>query len=279
MKPSSYTESSQSASTRYAPSVPMSVHRELAAELRANKAVIDSLNNRNEQLLKQNQRLKQEIHHVVQAALTLGQAAGVARPATRDSLYSGSRNDLSRNDLQGDTQAPLADSAVPNSLASLVQAQSEKRSEKQSEKQRSERQNARNAGLPTPTDEAITLYEPLVAPTQPAASKVAPKSARNRVPKPIGEGQPVGRLGQRQPSKSARNTGAQRQKKPQLGSQFSTIMPKLFTEQSGSYRSSILEKGEEQEIGGIWLVFSIVLIIVTAFGAGFLIMKPLLGDR
>ena len=59
----------------------MSVYRELASELRATKAVIDSLNSRNQQLLQQNQFLKQEIHNVVQSALSLGQAAGVARPA------------------------------------------------------------------------------------------------------------------------------------------------------------------------------------------------------
>ncbi|NJM99756.1 MAG: hypothetical protein HC800_23785, partial [Phormidesmis sp. RL_2_1] len=79
MKSSHSAESS--ASANYSPSVPMSVYRELAAELRANKAVIDSLNSRNQQLLQQNQFLKQEIHNVVQATLSLGQAAGVARQA------------------------------------------------------------------------------------------------------------------------------------------------------------------------------------------------------
>ena len=56
-------------------------------------------------------------------------------------------------------------------------------------------------------------------------------------------------------------------------------LPKLFTEQTGDYRHSALSSDEEKEIGGIWLALSIILIIVTAFGAGFLIMKPLLNDR
>jgi len=54
---------------------------------------------------------------------------------------------------------------------------------------------------------------------------------------------------------------------------------KLFTDQPGKYPSTALDASENKEIGGIWLVLSIVLIIVTAFGAGFLIMKPLLNDR
>ena len=78
MKPSHHAEFTPAAPTNYAPSVPMSVYRELAAELRANKAVIDSLTSRNQQLIQQNQRLKQEIHNVVQATLNLGQMAGVA---------------------------------------------------------------------------------------------------------------------------------------------------------------------------------------------------------
>ena len=110
MKPSHHAEPTQSAPTRYAPSVPMSVYRELAAELRANKAVIDSLNSRNQQLLEQNQRLKQEIHNVVQATLNLGQFAGVARPATPD--------ERSRD---------FPSAIAPDTLAKLVRAQGEAR--------------------------------------------------------------------------------------------------------------------------------------------------------
>ena len=106
MKPSHPVNPIQSAPKRYAPSVPMSVYRELAAELRANKAVIDSLNSRNQQLLDQNQRLKQEIHNVVQATLNLGQFAGVARQTAQEEF-------------------PAA--IAPDTLAKLVRAQGEAR--------------------------------------------------------------------------------------------------------------------------------------------------------
>lgn len=65
----------------YAPSVPMSVYRELAAELQATKAMVNSLSRQNHDLAQQNRVLKQEIHRAVQVTLTLGQLAGVTQAA------------------------------------------------------------------------------------------------------------------------------------------------------------------------------------------------------
>ncbi len=45
----------------YSPSVPISVYRELAAELQAAEALLDSLNAQNQHLAKHNQKLRQEI--------------------------------------------------------------------------------------------------------------------------------------------------------------------------------------------------------------------------
>jgi len=246
----------------------MSVYRELATELRTNKAVIDSLNSRNEQLLKQNQRLKREIHQVVQAALSLGQAAGVARPAVKGGVANG---------VYGETRDSAAEEDTPDTLANLVRAQGQSQSRKQSRRKQEESQEARLANSSVPDEEAPTIYEPLIPPTQPAT----PKAIRNRVPRPISESQSGDRSSRKQAPRLTKNSQPQTssQSGSQSGSPFSAVMPKLFTEQSGDYRSSILEKSDEKEIGGIWLALSIVLIIVTAFGAGFLIMKPLLNER
>ena len=272
MKPSSYTESTRSASTPYAPSVPMSVHRELAAELRANKAVIDSLNNRNEQLLKQNQRLKQEIHQVVQAALSLGQTAGVTRSGTKNSFYKSSRNGR-----QSDKKEPLNKSNAPlTHSASSGRMHSDESSAKQTGKQISEKQKSiKGSHLLEVIDEATTLYEPSHASAESTASVLT----NTLVHKPIGEGQPAGRSGKKHIFKSTNSSSLEPHKTSQPSFQFATIMPKLFTEELGSHRSAFLEKADEQEISGIWLALSILLIVVTAFGAGFLIMKPLLDKR
>jgi hypothetical protein len=62
----------------YSPSVPISVYRELSAELQAAHAMLEVLNSQNQQLLQQNQRLYQEIEKVVQSTQNLQQvAAGI----------------------------------------------------------------------------------------------------------------------------------------------------------------------------------------------------------
>ncbi len=57
----------------YSPSVPISVYRELAAELQAAVAMLNSLNVQNQQLEKQNKQLRQEIEKVVQYVMHLQQ--------------------------------------------------------------------------------------------------------------------------------------------------------------------------------------------------------------
>lgn len=275
---SSYPADAQSAPTNYAPSVPMTVYRELAAELRANKAVIDSLNSRNQQLLNQNQMLKQEIHNVVQATLSLGQAAGIARQASVDThnpvLAGASAEPLS----------PLSARAVPNALARLA---------------RGETQPAPEAPYEHPMPSAAQHYAqaipqaiPQAMPQAPRSPSAAPATSRNRVPRPIGQ-KPAQRpaQAQKQMSQAAAKSAARdareashrnavrQQAIASKGVMTQPASQKLFTEKSGEYRSTVLEASENKEIGGIWLALSIILIIVTAFGAGFLIMKPLLNDR
>ncbi|MBD2387119.1 cell division protein ZapB [Cylindrospermum sp. FACHB-282] len=55
----------------YSPSVPLSVYRELTAELQAAQAKLDSLSAKNHQLSQENQVLRQEITKVVELCLHL----------------------------------------------------------------------------------------------------------------------------------------------------------------------------------------------------------------
>jgi hypothetical protein len=54
-----------------AASVPISVYRELAAELQATRAMVDSLNGRTQQLDRENQQLRQEMQRVIHSVLSL----------------------------------------------------------------------------------------------------------------------------------------------------------------------------------------------------------------
>ncbi len=57
----------------YSPSVPISVYRELAAELQESRDIVESLKSQNQQLVKQNQQLRQQVEKVVQSAQHLQQ--------------------------------------------------------------------------------------------------------------------------------------------------------------------------------------------------------------
>lgn len=307
MKSSQHAESTQSAPSRYAPSVPMSVYRELATELRANKAVIDSLNSRNHQLMQQNQRLKQEIHNVVQATLSLGQFAGVARQANPEGFSQGFPSAIAPDTLSRlvDAQRNPQDEAPPNALKN---SQSSGPDIKETEPEAPDlvREIAQAAAMQAaarrPQPPIATPPQPSAPPRQrsprPIQSEAsadrgnAPKRTKARSPeretvreappkrKPASKVKAVKAVKAKTP-KSARPVARQASnaKADALAIPSAQAMGKLFTEQSGEYRSSVMESGEEKEIGGIWLALSIVLIIVTAFGAGFLIMKPLLNER
>jgi hypothetical protein len=69
-----YTPSTSA--NKYSASVPISVYRELAAELQAAQATIDSLKAQNQNLVKQNHQLQQQVDKVVQSAQHLQQIVG-----------------------------------------------------------------------------------------------------------------------------------------------------------------------------------------------------------
>jgi hypothetical protein len=68
------------AGNHYSPSVPISLYRQLSAELQATQAMLDSLKGQNQQLIKQNQQLRLEIEKVVQSTLQLRQVADSFQP-------------------------------------------------------------------------------------------------------------------------------------------------------------------------------------------------------
>lgn len=57
-----------------APSVPVSVYKELATELQAAKALSEALNAQNQQLLRQNQQLQQQLDKAIDSVLYWRQA-------------------------------------------------------------------------------------------------------------------------------------------------------------------------------------------------------------
>ncbi|PZO58547.1 MAG: hypothetical protein DCF15_05090 [Phormidesmis priestleyi] len=281
----------------------MSVYRELAAELKANKAVIDSLNSRNQQLLQQNQFLKQEIHNVVQATLSLGQVAGVARQASKDSFPSAIAPDTLAKLVRGETSAAFQESTAQNAAQNaaqnkpqtdlqqlqsiseaLPQIKAQARAAQLQSTQAHSTQAIPSARVPKPITQRSQPQRSEPSKPQAIAHSSAPTDATTAQRQGHTQGHTTVRSQPSKQSQSGKPSGKQpafRRTEPisGKGAMVPTALPKLFTETSGEYRSSVLDSAENKEIGGVWLVLSIVLIIVTAFGSGFLIMKPLLKNR
>ena len=66
-------QSTPATTNAYAPAVPISVYRQLAAELQATRVMLESLNAHNQQLVQQNQLLRRELDKIVQSAVYLKQ--------------------------------------------------------------------------------------------------------------------------------------------------------------------------------------------------------------
>lgn len=165
------------------PSVPLSVYKELAAELQAAKVMLDSLHGQNQALTKQNQLLRLEIERAVQATLQMKQVA--------DSLET--------------------------------------------------------ADLREAVEEILTaprLREPVAEVSQPAPQRPAPRQPAPRSVPP----------------------------------EAPALSKELYTEQEGS-RPSLEQKSEKPDLSGVWLAIVILLIVFSAFGAGFLIVRPFLQNR
>ncbi|MGB3532419.1 MAG: hypothetical protein WBA13_02770 [Microcoleaceae cyanobacterium] len=76
-----YTVSDQNpvATSGYSSSVPITLYREITAELQNSKSSIDTLKAQNQQLLQQNQQLRRELNTVIQATVQLQSAVNSAQ--------------------------------------------------------------------------------------------------------------------------------------------------------------------------------------------------------
>ncbi|MEQ8540151.1 MAG: hypothetical protein RIB93_22195 [Coleofasciculus sp. D1-CHI-01] len=174
----------------YCPSVPISVYRELAAELQAAQAMLDSLNGQNKQLVKQNQKLRQEVEKVLQSSQHLQQVV--------------------------DSLTPVTGVEMPR------------------------RQSIPSESHPMPS-----------IPKSPKSPKSAPSRVGVEVPLPH----------------------------PRLDPLSSPYRESFVIEQEDSRSRRTSASESHREVNGWFLVLAIVLIVLSAFGAGFLIVRPLLNNN
>ncbi|XGB42992.1 MAG: hypothetical protein LVS60_04030 [Nodosilinea sp. LVE1205-7] len=212
--------------SRHAPSVPISVYRELASELKANQALVDSLTQQNQRLEQQNHLLRQEILKFTESAFQLKQAI---EPAVIPGLDPGL--------VATPSPAPLSPWLAPASLEVAPYA-------RPSAKVDGPHGDAR--------DTLINQGSEAVSHLTHQFSKILPGKPRpplKKVAKPRVKGS------------------------SSLPSQASPI---LYTEERLEPPRVGQRSQKASDLSGLWLATTILLVVVSAFGAGFLVMKPLL---
>jgi hypothetical protein len=183
----------------YAPSIPISLYREVTAELQGTKAQLESVQAHNQQLTQQNQNLRQEINKLIRAAMQLQQTASSAQAASLVTV----------------PQMP--------SIQPKTQPQWEP-----------------PAYVPTPPSPVATAPDsyPEAVRTSPSLPTTEPEAPPTDFPE------------------------------------------HLFTELPDESRGQLsTESRQAPDIGGVWLMVAIFLIVVAFFGAGYWVVRPLLQQQ
>jgi len=181
-------------SNTYSPSVPISLYREVTAELQAAQAMLDSLKTHNQQLVQQNQQLRREVETVVQVSQQLQQAVNSAQSVTQTGMpqMPSVKFNFSVEPEPPEPVTSRTSSTVP--------------------------QPPQTVAFPFPVPEA--------SPTAPPMPETLPE--------------------------------------------------KLFSEvQETPYRIRSQPK-KASDLSGLWLAIAIFLIVIAAFGTGYLVVRPLL---
>lgn len=217
LAPSSATDWNQG--SRQAPSVPISVYRELATELKATQALVDSLTQQNQQLGQQNLFLRQEMLKFAESAAHLKQMVD-----SRSSTAGG--NDQAAHSLQPiAVEPPLT--MTPQAATDAVDSSALESGGGLS-----------LGGVSQLTSQMTQMFAPK------ANAAKGPKGANPAVKPKIKRPQPQPRV--------------------------------LYTEERLDPSRPGQGRERSADLGGLWLAATILLIVISAFGAGFLIMKPLL---
>ncbi len=181
-------------SNSYSPSVPISLYREVTAELQAAQAMVDSLKTHNQQLVQQNQQLRREVETVVQVSQQLQQVVNSAQSVTQTGMPQ-----MPSVKFNFSVQPPPPPPATSQT----------------------------NSAIPQPP-QTVAFPFPLPDPEPTPAS----------MPQPLPE--------------------------------------KLFTEVAETPYRVRSQLKKTSDLSGLWLAIAIFLIVIAAFGAGYLVVRPLL---
>ncbi len=184
-------------SNSYSPSVPISLYREVTAELQAAQAMLDSLKTHNQQLVQQNQQLRREVETVVQVSQQLQQVVNSAQSVTQTGIPQMPSVKFNFN-VEPEPPAPV---------------------------------NSRvNSTIPQPP-QTVAFPFPLPEPS------------------------------------------------PTAGPRPEILPDKLFTAVPETPYRVRSQPKKASDLSGLWLAIAIFLIVIAAFGGGYLVVRPLLKGK
>ena len=253
----SLTDPTTGTGVRQTPAVPISVYREIATELKATQALVDSLNQQNQRLDRENQLLRQEILKFTEAAAHLKVVADTTQGIT---LAPGSGAEAGQNAYPALTSTdsscpqhsgPSHKLPQPDALASLSLDRGSALTTL----------GVENLGAgtsdPYPNSTVYSGGSMAISGLASQVTKLFKPQAPSR-PKPT--------------VKAKRKPSTPPRPKPQPTS------PVLYTEQPTPSTHVHQSSARTSDLSGLWLATTILLVVVSAFGAGFLVMKPLLNN-
>ncbi|MFM5983269.1 MAG: hypothetical protein ACKO9I_22505 [Sphaerospermopsis kisseleviana] len=224
---------------RYSPSVPVSVYRELVAELQAVQAKLDVVTNHNQKLSQENQQLRQEINKLVQSCLELQKLIDSSAPSSH------------APSSQTQPSTPISHS-TPQNHAYVNNTQN----------------NAQNN---KPNNQTIPIANANVKNTSKPQPKVRKKIEGKLPKKKMVKTAPPPRQPTSKPPKKVRREVIS---VPVMDMNFPVSEPMYIEEQEVHYYLPL--ESESRGLNGWWLFFTIVFIMIGGFSAGYLIVRPFL---
>ena len=233
--------------SNYAPSVPISVYRELAKELEIAKRYVSAITAQNATLTAQNKTLRQQNQSLRQEAAQVITSAA----ALQQVMQSTGRSNPP-------AQTPNAASDVAETQVSPAAAQAASLSSAE-QKTESPTSQAITEDLIAQLDRSLAAEIGVSSPTTTTAESIAGADPAKTVEGPFCD--------VKDGSEREENTAVQPEE----------LVERLVIEQPISAPSPAALATEEEKaksVNGIWLTLTILVVVVTAFTAGFLVVLP-----
>lgn len=255
---------SQPPTSNYSPSVPVFVYRELVAELQAAQAKLDVVIKHNHKLSQENQHLRQEINRMVESCLELQKRleypenASPSQPHHQDGRNAPPRKHSPQPTTSPNTPPP------PGYYYDVGNVPPQPQS-------------------PQPGTDINVNSAPQPQPPSPESKvKNKPKSKPQQRTNTENKSKGKKKVKTAPPPRKPKNTKPQPTIRevvsvPMMDMNFPVSEPVYIEEQEVHYYLPL--ESEPQGLSGWWLVFTIFLIMITGFSAGYLIVRPLLQSQ